>query len=41
MANKVYKPTTPGRRNYSVASFEELTVNEPEKTLTKKFKSRS
>ena len=41
MANKLYKPTTPGRRNYSVASFEELTTSKPEKTLLKKIQVNS
>ena len=34
MANRVYKPTTPGRRNMSVQSFEEITKKTPEKSLT-------
>ena len=33
MANRVYKPTTPGRRNMSVQSFEEITKRTPEKSL--------
>ncbi len=33
MANKVYNPTTPGRRQMSVQSFEELTKKAPEKSL--------
>ena len=33
MANRVYKPTTPGRRNMSVQSFEEITKKTPEKSL--------
>jgi len=41
MANKLYKPTTPGRRNYSVASFEEITTSKPEKTLLKKIQVNS
>jgi len=41
MANKVYKPTTPGRRNYSVASFEEVTKTSPEKTLTVGLRSNA
>ena len=28
-----YKPTTPGRRNMTVASFEEITKFSPEKSL--------
>ena len=34
MALKKFKPTTPGRRQMSVASFEELTTNKPLKSLT-------
>jgi large subunit ribosomal protein L2 len=33
MGLKVYKPTSPGRRGMSGASFEELTKKEPEKSL--------
>ncbi len=33
MANRVYKPTTPGRRKMSVQSFEEITKRTPEKSL--------
>ena len=33
MAVKIYKPTTPGRRNMSVPSFEEITKYTPEKSL--------
>lgn len=33
MAVKVYKPTTPGRRNMSVPSFEEITKSTPERSL--------
>ncbi|MBU1151383.1 50S ribosomal protein L2 [Patescibacteria group bacterium] len=35
MAVKKFKPTTPGRRQMSVASFEEITKTKPEKSLTK------
>lgn len=34
MAIKIYKPTTPGRRNMSGYSFEEITKKRPEKSLT-------
>lgn len=34
MPVKIYKPTTPGRRGMSVASFEEITKQRPEKGLT-------
>ncbi len=33
MAVKVYKPTTPGRRQMSVPSFDEVTKHSPEKNL--------
>jgi len=33
MAVKIYKPTTPGRRNMTVASFDEVTKFTPEKKL--------
>ena len=33
MPVKKYKPTTNGRRNMSVLSFEEITTNKPEKSL--------
>lgn len=36
MALKKFKPTTPGRRHMSVASFEEVTKTKPEKSLIKK-----
>ncbi len=41
MANKLYKPTTPGRRNYSVATFEELTASKPEKSLVVSLHQKS
>src|SRR5690554_2418217 len=34
MAIKKYKPTTPGRRNMTGYTFEEITKKEPEKSLT-------
>src|SRR5512137_1295854 len=33
MAIKLYKPTSPGRRGMSVATFEEITKTTPEKSL--------
>ena len=33
MAVKIYKPTSPGRRGMTGASFEEITKKEPEKSL--------
>ena len=41
MALKKYKPTTPGRRNMTVSTFEEITKSSPEKKLTKKLVRRS
>src|SRR5690606_40102371 len=39
MAIKQYKPTTPGRRGMSGATFEELTRSEPERSLVVPLKS--
>ena len=33
MGVKKYKPTSPGRRNMSVSTFEEITTDKPEKSL--------
>lgn len=41
MAVKKYKPTTPGRRNASVADFSDLTKKKPEKKLTRSLKKRA
>ena len=41
MANRVYKPTTPGRRNMSVQSFEEITKKNPEKSLLAVLKHKA
>jgi len=41
MAVKTYKPTTPGRRQMSVASFKEVTRTKPEKSLTKNLKKNA
>jgi large subunit ribosomal protein L2 len=41
MAVKVYKPTTPGRRKASVQDFSDITKTKPERSLTKRLKSRS
>ena len=41
MANKIYKPTTPGRRQMSVQSFEEITKKTPEKSLVREMKSKA
>ncbi|NLW42797.1 MAG: 50S ribosomal protein L2, partial [Tissierellia bacterium] len=41
MAIKNYKATTPGRRNMSVLSFEEITKTKPEKSLTVSLKNKA
>lgn len=44
MTLKKFNPVTPGRRQMSVASFEEITTNEPEKSLIvslKRFAGRN
>lgn len=41
MAVKKYKPTTPGRRNMSVNSFEELTAKKPQKALLRAQSKRA
>lgn len=38
MSVKRYKPTSPGRRGMTVASFEEITKTEPEKSLLEPLK---
>jgi large subunit ribosomal protein L2 len=38
MGIRVYKPTSPGRRNSSVNDYAELTRDKPEKTLCKRIK---
>lgn len=41
MAVRIVKPVTPGRRNMSFASFEEITKTKPEKALTMKSRSKA
>lgn len=41
MELKKFKPTTPGIRQMSIASFEEITKSKPEKSLTKTLKKNS
>lgn len=41
MAVKKFKPTTPGRRQMSVASFEEITTTKPEKSLLTTLNKKS
>ena len=38
MPVKQFKPTSPGRRQYTVPSFQEITKSKPEKRLTKPLK---
>ncbi len=41
MPVKVYKPTSPGRRDMSASTFEEITRTEPEKSLIAPLKKKS
>ena len=41
MAVKVYKPTSPGRRDMTGASFEEITRSKPEKSLVSGLRKRA
>ncbi len=41
MAVKTFKPTTPGRRNMNVSSFDEITKTKPEKSLLKSSKRKA
>ncbi|WP_041669086.1 50S ribosomal protein L2 [Acetobacterium woodii] len=41
MGIRKYKPTSPGRRNMSVNTFEEITKHEPEKSLLKPVKKHA
>jgi large subunit ribosomal protein L2 len=41
MGIKKYNPTTPGRRGMTVSTFEEITTDKPEKSLTKTLKKHS
>ena len=40
MALRRYKPTSPGRRFMTVSTFEEVTKQEPEKSLTEPLKKK-
>jgi large subunit ribosomal protein L2 len=40
VAIKVFRPTSPGRRGMSSATFEEITKDKPEKSLTEPLKKR-
>ncbi len=41
MPVKVYKPTSPGRRDMSVSTFDEITHSKPEKSLVAPLKQRA
>jgi large subunit ribosomal protein L2 len=41
MGIKKYKPTSPGRRTMSVSTFEEITTNQPEKSLLAPLKNKA
>ena len=41
MAVKVYRPTSPGRRNMSVSTFEEITKSSPERSLLAPLSKKS
>ena len=41
MALKSFKPTSPGLRQMTVSTFEEITTNKPEKSLTSKLNKKS
>lgn len=41
MAVKFYRPTSPGRRDMSVSTFEEVTRNKPERSLVTPLKSKA
>ena len=41
MPIKIYKPTSPGRRGMSVTSFEEITRQEPERSLVAPLKRKA
>ena len=41
MPVRIYKPTSPGRRGMSVASFDEITADKPYKPLTERLKKHA
>ena len=41
MPVRLYKPTSPGRRDMSVASFEEITTDRPHKPLTERLQKHA
>ena len=40
MPIKVYKPTSPGRRDMTGYSFEEITKSKPERSLTRALRKK-
>lgn len=41
MPVKKFKPTTPGRRQMTGYTFEEITTSAPQKSLTRKLKTNA
>lgn len=41
MAVKTFKPYTPGRRNMTVSSFDEITTNKPERSLVERLQKHA
>lgn len=41
MAIKIYRPTSPGRRNMSVSAFEDVTRSKPERSLLEPLRKQS
>ena len=41
MPVRIYKPTSPGRRGMSVASFDEITADKPHKPLTERLQKHA
>lgn len=41
MAIKIYRPTSPGRRNMSVSTFDEITRSKPERSLLAPLRKKS
>ncbi len=41
MAVRIYKPTSPGRRQSSVSSFDEISKGQPEKSLVRALRSQA
>ena len=41
MAIKIYRPTSAGRRNMSVSTFDDITRSEPERSLLAPLRSKA